>query len=223
MLLLQIEISQKECNQLIIKNKTPLYSPDYVGGYGGINIEAENITWTELTIMFGRNQTYVIGSDISPTEDWFLNAYDIPTLPAPKPNDCDSCNNNAVIKSDKHGFMTTFPSGCITLRYEVYSGQESDQYGRKLEGVKVIQFVSTCAQEKRLIALADKLTLPLGTPLSFPTTQTVDERRDMMNNVVLSWLKIQNLETNEGCDCDCLAGTLKMIDSYIDEATRWTL
>lgn len=219
MLLPQIEITQKECNQLIIKDITPDYSPDYPGGYGGPNIEAENIVWTEVTLQFSKDEGYNIGRDYNATKmPWELFAFEIPTGAMSATSGCLSCGDKKVIISD-NGFLSTYPTGCIDVKYEVFSFDADEDNKRKHEGTKIIRIISSCSQEKKLIELADKLTLP-NIQGGYDIAITRDDHREMMNHVTMAKFKLDLLTPEAAADCSCIAASLKQIDSYIEQALR---
>lgn len=216
MLLPQLEISQDRCNTLIIKDITPPYSPTQLGGYGGINIEADRIIWSVLTLHFANGQVYSVATNYNQTKgEWALDARDLPVENATNLAPCSTCGQEAFsIQHLDKGRMSAFPTGCILAKYEVFSADIEETTGKKLEGTKVTKFISKCEQTNKVLELVDKFTLP-DKEGGFPGINNQEERNIKLAKLNLAWMKLELLESAEGCDCDCIAAAIKQAEQYL--------
>ncbi len=97
----------------------------------------------------------------------------------------------------------------------MYSKDLSQVIGNKLEAVKVIKFISTCWQDKKLADAAFKLALP-NKKSEYNFFKSKDVRMEQMRYLTLADQKLQMMEIEDGCDCDCINGRLKQVDAYLD-------
>ena len=218
MLLPQIQITQRNCNEYVFKDITPVYSPQYTGGYGGLNIDANEIIYSTLTLDFRGGQVFELSSTYNQLseEDWTVYPYDLPQPTTPvSQSDCMACGNAPEITYQQN-YMSDFPQGCVFVKYEVFSADSTDVSGRKSEGVKVLKFISTCKVEKDLLEIADKLTFP-NTDGTYNIAKTEEKRLEKMRYLILSWTKLRLAEQETGCDCECLDHSLKQIGAYLTE------
>lgn len=216
MLLPQLQISQDQCKSLIIRDTTPPYSPGNLGGYGGVNIEADRIIWTVFTFLFSNGLTYEIGNTYNQTKgEWILDAQDLPVdSPNTSTQPCASCGSGHVIIHSDEGRLNSFPTGCITVKYDVYSADIESPTGKKLEGSKVAKFISKCEQTSKMLEWFDKLTYP-NQDGRFTDVNNEEERDLKIKKLMLIWTKLELLESAEGCDCNCIAAQIKLADTYL--------
>lgn len=227
MLLLDFDIKQDICNELIFKDITPKHSSDYVGGYDVLNVKANQIVWASVTLDFGLNRVYEISKAYNQTHgDWVIKASHIPfhestdsgcsdcgTPCAGTPAGCEGCDDTQALEKDCNGFLTTFPEGCITIKYEVFSWDSTCKCN-KSEGVKVKRIVSTCATEKLYYELADKLTL--GDPKCYDFFNKKETRIQTISMMSLAKAKLDLLGSNPNVSCECVASEIKQIKDYLD-------
>lgn len=212
MLVPQILIFQNNASELIFRDITPAYSPNYVGGYGGVNIDADQVTHVVLTLDFGREMVYEIRGAYKQTDgDWTIASYELPVKTPQPGSGCIGCGHAEDFRFDQ-GVMEEFPSGCLTVSYKVYTGAEN---ARVLQGQAITKFILRIKQEKRLIAAVQKLTIPKADGC-FDDKLSPEKRTEMLRYVNISWMNLEMIENQTGCDCDCMAGTLKQIDAYLD-------
>ena len=209
---------------LIFSDITPDYSPEYPGGYGVDNVDADHIMKAEITLDFGVDGHYKLTKYYNRTmPPWKLNATDIYFVQSKdkscsdcsKPCGCDHCSRKSgeTFQIDCNGFMRTFPEGCITLRYEVFSiDNETGSY--KSEGVKVKRIVNACHQQQKLIRLADKITG--GNDCQYNFYMTKEKKFDIMSKIVLSWAKLQLTNFEQDCDCNCIDARIKRVRVDLD-------
>ncbi|MGG7664074.1 hypothetical protein [Dyadobacter sp. BHUBP1] len=215
MLLPDFTVSQPECNQLVLRDVTPSYSVDYPGGYGAVNIDANQIVWAKIGLDMGGNGYYELEKVYNQTlGDWVINAGDIPLEQPAAASGCEECQGFEQAQTDCHGFMSAFPEGCITLRYEVFSFEQACNC-IKAEGTRVKQIVSTCQQDQKFVALADKLTL--GDDCHYDFQMSSEKKAKIMQEFILAWTKLKLMAgTQTGCDCECVAIRIKQIGAYLD-------
>jgi hypothetical protein len=215
MLLPQIQITQPEADVLVIKDITPDYSPYETNGYGVVNVEAEEIVTSEINLDFGNGMAYSLTSTYNRTKgEWEIHAYDLPELPiTTSSTGCNDCGSVEQPKG-KFGHLSAFPQGCVLITYEVFSADSNAPNNRKSEGKKVLKFVSTFLTEKKLHELAERIPFPTQGGVS-RFWKNRDERREIMNFFGLANLKLDLLQIETGCDCECIASRIKQIDAYL--------
>lgn len=204
-LLPQIQITQEFCDEITIKDVTPPYSAEYTGGYGVINVDADQIVKVKITFDFGRDRKYEYVTPYNQTkEDIIVEASNFPL----KKFDIAPCGNcgTTTLEFDADDRMREFPQGCINIFLQWFSVNE------KLEASKAVKFISTCVHDKLLVELADRITTPNA---DGDYNMLPDKREEIMRNLILSWQKLQIMETTDGCDCDCIAGRIKQIGLYL--------
>lgn len=217
MLLPDFTIEQTDCNALIFRDVTPKYSPRYIGGYGVMNVDADKIMKSEIGIDLGSNGYYIVTKYYNQEMgDWVINAKDIPLNvltssdcgDCSRPCGCEGCSDKQKAEADCRGFMLTFPEGCMTLRYEVFSiDTVTGQY--KSEGIKVKRIVNACHQKQKLISLADKVTGGLNGQYDFYLTK--EKKFDIMSKIMFAWSKLELSEFAQDCDCDCIDSRIKRV------------
>ena len=225
MLYPEFQITQVECNELIIKDITPAYSPQYPGGYGALNVDADRIVKIIVTLDFGRGQSFDIEAVYNQTlPDLVIKSEDIPFYsPAdvpcndcnPSPCGCEGCGDHSIIEANCHGTLVTFPSGCITVKFELFS-QINESFPLVSEATRVIKMISTCHEDKLFAEVADKLTIKENCE-DYDFNWSNDKRQEAMRDVMLAWTKLKILETNDKCDCECIAGRAKQINNLLKD------
>jgi len=222
MLIPDFQITQQQCDALIFKDVTSPYSVDYPGGYGGLNVDADRIVKTKVSLDLGINGYYSFERTVNQTNgEWVINAYDIPYVPVSSgcsdcgvPCDCEGCSDVPDLDPNCGGFLSGFPEGCITVKMEVFSAGETDNTF-VLEGTKIKRIISTCYQDKKLLDIADKLTL--GDDCRYSFHKTKEKRLDAMRDLMFAWTKLKLLaEVGSNCDCECVASSVKQIKVYLD-------
>ncbi|MCE7039246.1 hypothetical protein [Dyadobacter sp. CY312] len=219
------QITQNECNSFVFKDTTPKYSNENLGGYGGLNPNAEEVTKTIVTLDFGKGQAYELISSYNQTKpDWIIHAGDIPINTAsnsdcndcgPVPCGCEDCDDSPKLEADCHGFLTGFPSGCIIVRQEIFVWDPLTSRDKSI-GLKVKQIVSVCAQERKFIEIAHKLTLPNECG-AYDFFKSEEKRLQTMREFSLAWTKLSLLQTHSPhCGCDCIASSIRQIDNFLD-------
>lgn len=214
MLLPKISIDQDECDELIFRDITPDYSPAEPNGYGGYNIDSNLIVEVSLTLSFGRGQSIEMRKPYKRSDGaWLINANDV--MITNKPAEADDCNCNPLDSTDlNRSYMKTFPSGCLTVVYEVFSAPVSGSTKNKSEGVAVNKFVLSCAEEKDFADIAFKTLLPNGVqPASNPVYAS--KRKEKMDKLILAWAKFKLVNVDQGCDCDCVATRISQIRNLL--------
>jgi len=221
MLIPDFQITQQDCNALIFKDVTPAYSPQYPGGYGALNVDADEIILTKVSLDLGINGYYSFERKFNQTGgDWTINAYDIPYAPVKAgcsdcgvPCGCEGCSDVEGLDPDCGGYMTGFPEGCIVVKMEVFT-QGASENTFQLQGTKIKRIVSTCFKDKKILEIADKLTL--GEDCHYDFYKTKEKRREMMQDLMLAWTKLKLTENEVNCDCECVASRIKQIGIYLD-------
>lgn len=225
MLLLDFQITQKDDKSLIFKDITPEYSAQTPNGYGGLNALPSEIIEAVITLDFGGNRgifnittTYIKGRP-----DLVIKAEDLPAAKPiehgctdcdPYPYGCDSCDDSRPIERDCNGHLTGFPSGCITVRYEVFTFNSVTEKPVSV-GLKVKQITSAIKEINMFLDLADRMTLP-NTDARYKFFRTTEERQSAMRELALIWVKIGLLDKDlTHCDCDCIASRIKQINSFL--------
>jgi len=215
-------IVQAECDELTFEDITPAYSPRTPWGYGAINTDAADIVKTEISLDFGINGYYKFERQWNQTQGpWTIHAYDIPYQKQTPgcsdcgvPCGCEGCSDVPDLDPDCNGYMTGFPEGCITAKFEIFSqGATSEIFIS--EGVKVKRIISTCYKDKRVRDLANKLTL--GDDCKYNFFLSSAKRKEYMNTVVLAKMKLDlSAAEPEGCDCECIASRIKLVGAELD-------
>lgn len=213
MLIPEISVRQENCNELIFRDITPDYSASHQNGYGGYNVDPDKIIWAQITLDFGNGQQAEIGSNYYRSKgDWIIKASDIPYQNPNASDDCESCGHNWI--TNNHGFLSTFPSGCIGLIYEVFTADPLNSLPKISKGIKVAKIVSSCKEDKMFAEISFKLALQAScSPRRNPVTR--DTRKEDMESLVLAWAKMKLLNPDEGCDCDCVAGRIQEINNLL--------
>ena len=221
MLFPDFKVDQSDCKSFIFKGITPDYSEDNLGGYGVMNVDADRIMKVEVTLDFASNGLYMFSKIWNETMSPFiLRAEDIQFKKSTTgcsdcgtPCGCEDCDNAAPTDVDCRGFLTSFPEGCIRMKYEVYSvDQQTNQY--KSEGVRVKLVVNSCHQKTRIIDFADKLTG--GQQGAYDFHMPADERFKIQGKLVMAWSKLEMSNFEENVDCNCIDARIKRVRADLD-------
>lgn len=217
MLLPDFDVTQTDCNELIFRDTTPVYSAENPGGYGVFNIDADEIVKAVVSLDFGGNRRYEIEKIYKQSMPaWVISSRDIMIGETPEagcsdcgtPCGCGGCSDSMKLSEDCNGYLSTFPSGCIIITYEVFI------VGNISVGIASKKIVSTCHEDKKLLDIADKLTL--GDPKCYDFHNKKETRIQTMQSVMLAWMKLEVIQNAKNMDCECVASSIKQVGLYLD-------
>lgn len=230
MIIPQIDIKTYNCDELVITDITP---DGGTHGYGGLNTNREEIGYVEITFDFGRGVKPKVSKVWNPTKGSItinvadlnmviddkgrITSYNTITVEGECGQVCDICIPGITVELESCGCKPKgFPEGCVKVTFEIFSKHlPSGRY--KSEGLNIVNFISTCNIEKDISDYAFKLRLQ-SSDKTYRFNPKGDTRKEIMQNLILAWQKL-NLLTEDGpCDCDCVALQLKQIRNYLQYA-----
>lgn len=214
MLLPNFSITQEQCDELIFTDTTPDYSGSDPNGYGGYNVSADAIVKAKITLNFGRGQTVELSTNYKRSDgEWLIRAYDLPyQTPEKTTSECGSCGGFSYPTS-REGYLRTFPDGCITVIYEVFSSDSNAPDGLKSEGVKVTDIVLSCHAETEFADVVFKKVIPGKERIVNPVSDNKKARE--MDNIILLWQKLKLVNLDGGCNCECIASRVEEIHNLL--------
>lgn len=214
MLLPNFSITQEQCDELIFRDITPDYSGTELNGYGGYNVSADAIVKATITLNFGRGQTVELTTNYKRSDgDWLIKACDLPyQTPEKTTSECGSCGGFSYPTS-KEGYLRTFPDGCVTVIYEVFSADANALDGVKSAGVKVTDIVLSCHAETDFAEVAFKKVIPGKERIINPVNEQKKARE--LDLIILLWQKIKLVNMDGGCNCDCIASRIEEIHNLL--------
>lgn len=232
MVIPKFDIKTFTCDKLVITDITP---EGTTHGYGGLNINRNEIQYVEFTFDYGHGVKPKVGkiwspdssepividiADLSLTIDsktGYVQGFRTVTAFTECGEVCDICIPDIFVETDTCTCRAIgFPEGCVKITYEVFSKSlPSGKY--KTEGLNIVNHIFRCNLDKDIADFAARLVLPTSN-CNYKFKSGRDVRKETMENVILAWQKLNLLTVDGPCDCDCVALQMKQIRTYLTYA-----
>lgn len=220
-------LRSETCSEIYIEDTTGKYDEYHPNWYGGVNINKNEIGMVELTFDFGEGVKVKVSKYHNPErgefkidiEDLNLKSDEKGVLFAPSyspylvDTDCKDCIPKPSTSPSCNGKVSSFPEGCVTITYEVFSKNlNSGKYVS--EGINIKQFILTCSLEKQIAKLASDVIFD-GQGCRYNYRKGGDKTKEIKENLILAWLKLNAIGEGGTGDCDCVTLELKRIREYL--------
>lgn len=222
MVIPDFSIRSETCSEIFIEDTTGIYDEYHPNWYGGVNINKNEIGLVEFTFNFGGGVKTKVGKYHNPErgevkidiEDLSLEVDSKGMLSKyVAPPSCETCPQPIQAPVSCDGKVGVFPEGCVTITYEVFS-KDLNTGKYVSEGINIKQFILSCSLEKDIAKLASKLVLD-GQDCKYRYRKGGDNTKEIKENLILAWLKLEAIGTGGIGDCDCVALELRSIREYL--------